>query len=224
MKRIRFAFCTLLLALLLTGCGGSTVKNTDTQSGSAAAGSAETQEAVPSAENRNDTDTQTDSKILVAYFSATGHTKPIAETVAELTGADLFEIVPAEAYTDEDLDYTKDDCRANREQKDAAARPEISGSVSNMEQYDIVFLAHPIWWGEEPRILDTFVESYDLSGKTVVNFCTSGGSGVAASTENLKALAPDANWLEGHRFETGASADTVQAWLDELDLPNQEAS
>lgn len=158
------------------------------------------------------------TKILVAYFSATGNTKPIAEEIAQLTGADLFEIVPADLYTEEDLNYHDDDCRANQEQNDAAARPEIADEVENMENYDIVFLGHPIWWGEEPRILDTFLESYDLSGKTVVNFCTSGGSGITTAAEHLKELAPDANWLEGHRFQTGADTETIQVWLDSLEI------
>lgn len=182
-----------------------------------------TAESTQTAAEQQPTDESTDpdkQKILVAYFSATGNTKPIAQTIAALTGGDLFEIVPADPYTEADLNYSDDACRANREQNDSTARPEISGTVENMDEYDIVFLGHPIWWGEEPRILDTFVESYDLSGKTIVHFCTSGGSEISAATENLKALTPGADWPDGHRFQTGADGQTIQTWLDALAIWN----
>lgn len=206
-KKSISVLCVLTLLFGVSVCGFS----------KAAEASSKTEEA--SSENQDtkkETDTQ--SKILVVYFSATGNTKTIAETLAELMGADLFEIVPEEPYTDEDLDYSNDNCRANKEQQDSSTRPEISGSVENMENYGTVLIGHPIWWGEEPRIVDTFMESCDLSGKTVVNFCTSGGSGISKSTENLKALAPDADWLEGKRFEAGASKETIQEWIDSLKL------
>ena len=169
---------------------------------------------------KNNPSAESDSKILVAYFSATGNTRPIAETIAEFTGGDLFEIIPVEEYTDEDLNYNDDNCRANIEQNDKTVRPQISERVEKMEQYDIVLIGHPIWWGEEPRIIDTFMENYDFSGKTVVNFCTSGGSGINTATNNMKELSVSANWLEGHRFETGASSSDVQAWLNELNILN----
>lgn len=230
MKRFYKVISLLLAAMFvfaLSACGasGEATKTTDSQVSST---SVETREASIPAETPAEAGTEETSgadsentestKILVAYFSATGNTRPIAETIADLTGGDLFEIVPAEPYTDDDLNYSNDNCRANQEQNDAAARPEISGAVENMADYDIVLIGHPIWWGEEPRILDTFMESYDFSGKTVVNFCTSGGSGVSTSTENLKALSPSAKWLEGHRFETGADSETIQAWLSELNI------
>lgn len=138
--------------------------------------------------------------------------------VAALTGADFFEIVPVEVYSSDDISYNDNDSRANKEQNDNSVRSEIADQVLNMDQYDVAILAHPIWWGEEPRIMDTFMESYDFSGKTLVNFCTSGGSGVATSTEHLKALAPDANWLVGHRFESGASKEVILSWIDSLGL------
>lgn len=115
------------------------------------------------------------SKVLVAYFSATGHTKTIAEYLQAALDADLYEIVPQEPYTDPDLDYNTDGCRANQEQNDDAARPAISGSVDNMDGYDVVFIGFPIWWYQAPRIIETFLESYDFSGKTVIPFATSGG-------------------------------------------------
>lgn len=221
------AFCLFLLMMLcFTGCGNtnggneqntasSTVKTESTQQKNTAA---EETAAQTEGENGKTTKGAQNGRVLVACFSATGTTKPIAEYAAKLTGADLFEIVPAEAYTAEDLNYSDDNCRANKEQNDSTARPEIAADVENMDDYDIVLLGHPIWWGIEPRIMDTFVESYDLSGKTVVNFCTSGGSGISAAASNLEKLAPDANWLEGHRFQSNASENDVREWLESLDL------
>lgn len=160
----------------------------------------------------------TGSKVLVAYFSATGHTRTIAEYLQTALDADLYEIVPQEPYTADDLDYNTDGCRANREQNDDAARPAISGSVDNMDGYDVVFIGYPIWWGQAPKIVYTFLESYDLSGKTVVPFCTSGGSGIDGSLGGIQALAPDADWLTGQRFSAGASEADVQSWVDNLGL------
>ena len=162
--------------------------------------------------------TKNDTKILVVCFSATGNTKAVAEKIVEVTGADYFEIIPAEPYSEDDLNYNDDNCRANREQQDKNARPSISGSIENMDQYEVVLIGHPIWWGMEPRIMNTFMESYDFSGKVLANFCTSGGSGIATSTENLKALSPNANWLEGKRLSGSSDTDEIQEWIDSLKL------
>lgn len=159
------------------------------------------------------------SKVLVAYFSATGTTKALAEYAADVMGADLYEIVPEEPYTADDLNYNDRSTRATVEQNDPNARPAISGSVENMEQYEIVFLAFPIWWGEEPRIMDTFVESYDFSGKTVVPFCTSGGSGFGSSGRNMQSLsAGDAVWLDGARLSGSSSREDMADWIGSLGL------
>jgi len=159
-------------------------------------------------------------KVLVAYFSCTGNTRSVAETVQAVTDGDLFEIVPAEAYTSADLNYNTD-CRANAEQQDDSARPAIANhcGVEDMGAYDVVFLGYPIWWGIPPKIMRTFVESYELSGKTIVPFCTSGGSGFSDS--GLPELAPDADWLAGRRLN-GASRADVEDWVAGLDLPKQE--
>ncbi len=159
------------------------------------------------------------SKVLVAYFSATGTTKTLAEYAADAMGADLYEIVPEEPYTDDDLNYSDRNTRATVEQNDNNVRPAISGSVENMEQYEIVFLAFPIWWGEEPRIMDTFVEAYDFSGKTVVPFCTSGGSGIGSSGENMQSLSTgDATWLDGERLGSSSSREDMVDWINGLGL------
>ena len=160
-----------------------------------------------------------DGETLVAYFSATGNTENIARHIQTVLNADLYEIIPADLYTSEDLNYSNDDCRANQEQNDPNARPAISGSVEHMEDYDVVFLGYPIWWGQAPKIIHTFLESYDFDGVTIVPFCTSGSSGIGSSAANLQSLAPDANWLSGQRFSGSVSQDTVASWVEGLDLP-----
>ena len=158
------------------------------------------------------------NKILVAYFSVTGNTAPLAEYASDILGADLYEIIPLEPYTEEDLAYYTN-CRADREQNDPAARPAINGSVSNMDQYDTIVIGHPIWHGQAPRIISTFLESYDFSGKTLVTFCTSHSSGLGSSAKNLHSLVSDStNWLESRRFPIGASREDVKSWLDEIGL------
>jgi flavodoxin len=158
-----------------------------------------------------------EAKVLVAYFSCTGRTRSLAQHVAGALDADLYEIRPEVPYTEADLNYGDSGSRSTLEQNDAAARPPISGSVENMEEYDIVFLGYPIWWGQAPRIIGTFLESYDFSGKTIVPFCTSGGSGIGSSAENLRALCSEsATWLPGARFASGASRNDAVKWLNGL--------
>ena len=159
-----------------------------------------------------------EGKVLVAYFSATGTTKGVAEIIAENMGADMYEIVPQEPYTDADLNWHDDRSRSTIEMNDRSCRPEINGAVEDMEQYDIVFIGYPIWWGEAPRIVSTFMESYSFEGKTVIPFCTSSSSGIGFSGKNLGELADGAQWLEGMRFGGGASEADVQAWIEGLDL------
>lgn len=159
-------------------------------------------------------------KVLISYFSATNNTENIANHLKDILNADLYEITPETPYTAADLNYNTD-CRANREQNDASARPTISVGVDNMEQYDVVFLGYPIWWGQAPKIISTFLESYDFSGKTIVPFCTSGSSGIGSSAANLQPLASAAAWLDGQRFSGSASRSTVEAWVDGLTLPSE---
>lgn len=159
-----------------------------------------------------------DSRVLVAYFSATSNTERIANHLADILDADLHEIVPAQPYTDADLNYSNSNCRANREQSDPSVRPAISGSLEGLADYDTVFLGYPIWHGQAPKIISTFLESGDFAGKTVVPFCTSGSSPVGSSAGNLHMLAPAARWLDGQRFDGGASRDTVADWVNGLEL------
>lgn len=145
-------------------------------------------------------------KTLVAYFSASGVTERAAKEIAGAVDADLYEILPAQPYTDADLDWTDKKSRSTAEMKDPACRPEIAGTVENMEQYDTVFIGFPIWWYVEPRIVDTFLESYDFSGKTVIPFATSGGSGIGGAEKSLREHCPKANWKQGKLVNSGAGA------------------
>ncbi|MGN1467348.1 MAG: flavodoxin [Ruminococcus sp.] len=155
---------------------------------------------------------ETETKSLVAYFSCTGNTKAVAERIAELTGADLYEIVPAEPYTDEDLNYNNNDCRANREMNDSSARPAIGSDSIDISDYDTVYIGYPIWWGTMPRIINTFLDTYDLSNKTVMPFCTSGSSGISKSVSDIKAEEPDADIRDGLRA-SGSSDSGIDEWL-----------
>jgi len=155
-------------------------------------------------------------KTLVVYFSATGTTKMLAEYAAEILNADIYEIVAEDPYTEADLAYYTNG-RADQEQNDTSARPAISGSVENMEQYDTIILGYPIWHGQAPRIISSFLESYDFAGKTLIPFCTSHSSGIGSSADNLHSLCSDsAIWIEGRRFEAGTSRSTIKEWLDSI--------
>ena len=145
-------------------------------------------------------------KTLVAYFSASGTTAHAAKEIAKTVGADLYEICPTKVYTDADLDWTDKKSRSTAEMNDPACRPEIAGTVENIEQYDTVFIGFPIWWYVEPRIVDTFLESYDFSGKTVFPFATSGGSGIGGAEKSLREHCPKANWKQGRLVNSGAAA------------------
>ncbi len=165
------------------------------------------------AEDTSAEDASAHSDVLVAYFSATGTTKGVAEKIAAVTGGDLYEILAAEPYTDEDLNYNDSSSRSTAEQNDKNARPEIGSEDISLEGYTAIYLGFPIWWGEEPRILDSFVEKYSFEGITVIPFCTSGGSGIGRSGPNMEALAGTGTWLEGARFDGNVSEGELQSWI-----------
>lgn len=144
------------------------------------------------------------AKTLVAYFSASGTTAHTAKEIAQAVDADLYEIRPAQPYTAADLDWNDKRSRSTVEMNDPACRPEIAGAVENMEQYDTIFVGFPIWWYVEPRIVDTFLEGYDFSGKTVIPFATSGGSGIGRAEKSLREHCPKANWKQGKLVNSGA--------------------
>lgn len=159
------------------------------------------------------------SKTLVAYFSASGMTARLAGTLADVAGADLFEIRPAQRYTSADLNWNDAQSRSSLEMKDPCARPAIAEAVKNMAQYDTVFVGFPIWWYQAPRIIETFLEAHDFSGKTLIPFATSGGSGMGGTEDILKALCPaDTRWKPGKRLSARADRETVSSWLKSLNL------
>lgn len=155
------------------------------------------------------------SKALVAYFSASGVTAKMAEKLAKGIGADLFEIRPETQYTSADLDWQNSKSRSSVEMNDRNARPAIAEKKDNMAEYDVVFVGFPVWWYREPSIIDTFMEQYDFSGKTVVPFATSGMSGIGESGRNMNALAPGAKVVEGKRFANSVSEGELAGWAKE---------
>lgn len=228
MKRTLSLLLTFALLLTLAACG-STAGQAGTDSNPAPEGDAPTSttpETPPTSQPEDTTSPEDETpeeaddgkKILIAYFSATNNTENIANLLNEILDADLYEIVPETPYTSDDLNYNDSSSRSSQEMNDPDARPAISGSVDHMEQYDVIFLGYPIWWGEAPRIINTFLESYDLSGKTIVPFCTSASSPMGSSATRLQELTGSATWLDGQRFSGGASSSDVQSWVDSLNL------
>ena len=152
------------------------------------------------------------SKTLVAYFSASGTTAKVAKKMAEAIGADLFEIKPETPYSGADLNWQNKNSRSSVEMNDRSSRPAIAVKAADMPQYDVVFVGFPVWWYREPSIIDTFMESYDFAGKTVIPFATSGGSGLGDSAANIQKLAKGAKIVNGKRFSGSASAEELKAW------------
>lgn len=246
MKKITAILLSLLMVIGLAACSPNTAKTGQSSTqlsteNSSGAGTADSEAAAwtdssstdNDASSTSDTDsgsaTDMDSgstldneeeslKVLVAYFSATGTTEGVAEHIANGLNGDIYEIVPETPYTDADLNYSDNNSRSTIEMNDPNVRPAISGSVEDMEQYDVVFIGYPIWWGEAPRIVSTFMESYDFAGKTIVPFCTSGGSGMGSSATNLEQLTSGAEWLEGQRLNGSDSQDEVMEWVNSLGL------
>lgn len=168
-------------------------------------------------ENNQNITTNSNNNILVTYFSATGTTQNIAEYIAEETNGKLIEIVPKEKYSPDDLNYNNDDCRANKEQNDENARPEIENSI-DFDDYDIIFIGYPIWWGDVPKIILTLLGNYNLDGKTVIPFCTSGGSEINQSENTLKSYNTNINWLGGKRFSSSSTKSEVSTWIQDLNI------
>lgn len=239
MKKILSIVLAVVMALSLAACGdgnkpdenssdtGSSqnvVENSQTQDNSAASSESKKEQPAEVPDYKSD-DSQVEpvsgpagSKVLVVYFSATNNTESVAQKLADGLGADIYEIVPMQPYNDEDLNYGNSKSRSSVEMDDPGARPEISGTVENMDQYEVVLIGYPIWWGEAPRIMSTFVESYDFSGKTLAAFCTSASSGFGSSDSALKEAAGSAIWLDGHRFSAGASAEDIMEWADGIGI------
>lgn len=172
----------------------------------------------PDAVSGATTETKEEGKVLVAYFSCTGSTEKIARHIGDALGVTPYRIMPETPYTSADLDYGNSASRTTLEQNDPNARPAVTGKVEDMADYDVIFLGYPIWWGQAPKIMYTFVESCDLSGKTIVPFCTSGSSPIGSSATNLSKSASGATWLTGNRFSGSASRESVVSWINGLGL------
>lgn len=211
--------CTLLGAL--TACGSNAAKEPEKEPSQTDASGQETEdEKAPETEPESGEESPSDGegkKELVAYFSWSGNTENVANSIAARTGTDIFKIVPAEPYTndyDELLDI------ATKEKQDGA-RPEIADTIENFEQYDVVYVGYPNWWSDMPMILYTFFDSYDFSGKTIAPFCTSGGSGLSGTVNSIKELEPEAEVLDGLHIGDSASSDpdsAVKEWLGNLGI------
>ena len=209
-----------LMILSLAACGNKT-NNTPAQTPSDDTPSESTPAQTPDDTANGEADNTTSGgKVLVVYYSASGNTKRVAEDIAEAAGGDLFEIVPTEVYTSDDLNWTNSDSRVSREHDDESLRdvPLTTTEVENWDDYDTVFIGYPIWWGIAAWPTDSFVEANDFTGKTVIPFCTSSSSGRGQSGDLLEELAGTGNWLEGQRFRGSTSEAEIQTWLDSLEL------
>ena len=175
-----------------------------------------TTEAVSKKISEESSQDKDDMGVLVIYFSFTGTTKGVAEKIAKVTDADLFEIEPVEPYTDEDRDWTNSKSRASKEQNDDSARPEIKNKDVDIDGYSKIFIGYPIWFSQEPRIMDTFVEGIDFGDTTVIPFCTSGSSGIEKTGLHLGELATGGNWDSGRRFDGDVPEDELKEWVDSL--------
>lgn len=224
MKKITSILLALVLIFSFTACSNSSSDSesstnsapADTQSTNSAA--ADTQSTDKSADN--DTNSSSNSKVLVVYYSATGSTKAVAETIANTAGADLFEITPVDPYTSDDLNWTDDNSRVSVEHNDESKRDVELTQVTpdNWDDYDTVFVGYPIWWGIAAWPVNNFVKGNDFSGKTVIPFCTSSSSGLGQSGDLLADMAGTGDWQDGERFSSGASSSNVESWVNGLDL------
>ena len=216
----------MILIVSLVACSNSNTGNssaTPAGDNDGASGQSEIAGETPSETPdtaQNESTGNTGEKTLVVVYSASGNTKRIADIIVSTTGDDLFEITPKEPYTSDDLDWTDRDSRVSREHEDESLRNVelTTTAVENWDEYDTVFIGYPIWWGIAAWPTDTFVKANDFTGKTVIPFCTSSSSGLGQSGELLKDEATGGNWLEGQRFQSRASEDTVKEWVRDLEL------
>ncbi len=210
MKKLNSMFLTVLIILMFSACSTAEQHNkTENTSKNPEIITEQTESGAGSSEQQ---------KILVVYFSATGTTEKISQTISSALKADIYEIIPEQPYTDADLAYNTD-CRASREQNDSAARPAISGKITNFEEYGTIILGYPIWHGQAPRIINTFLESYNFSNKTIIPFCTSHSSGLGSSDTNLHGLCSEkTNWINGKAFYANTAESEIQQWLKDINI------
>ena len=211
MKKLTALLLSVVLVLSLAACGSANKPASSTTQ-------PESSSTAP-AESEPETQPET-GKTLVVYYSASGNTERVAKDIAEAAGAELFEIVPTEVYTSDDLDWTNLDSRVSREHDDESLRdvPLTTTEVPDWDSYDTVFIGYPIWWGIAAWPVDTFVKNNDFTGKTVIPFATSSSSGMGQSGSLLADMAGTGEWQEGQRFSSGVSSDDVQSWVNGLGL------
>lgn len=205
-------FLIIFLIFTFVGCGDNSSVDSSSENTSQTENTKENSNSQKELEQLENTDIV---KTAVVYFSATGNTAEVAKLIAEETKADIIEIVPEVAYTAEDLNYNDENCRANKEMNDDTARPEISTDLSAVSEYDVIYIGYPIWWGTAPRIIQTFLENSDVSQATIYTFCTSGGSGIEQSIEDLQNIYSDITIVSGKRFNKATETD-VKEWIDSL--------
>ena len=220
MKKLTALLLSVVLVLSLAACGSANkpASSTTQPETSAPTEQPESSSTAP-AESEPETQPET-GKTLVVYYSASGNTERVAKDIAEAAGADLFEIVPTEVYTSEDLNWTNPDSRVSREHDDESLRdvPLTTTEVPDWDSYDTVFIGYPIWWGIAAWPVDTLVKNNDFTGKTVIPFATSSSSGMGQSGSLLADMAGTGEWQEGQRFSSGVSSDDVQSWVNGLGL------
>ena len=225
MKKLTAIFLCFAMALSLAACGNTTSSTNESSTPEssvppASSEASDTSSTAASQEPASQEETEVEAgNTLVVYFSATGNTEQAATYIADITGGDLFELEPADPYTDEDLNYNNKDSRVSQEYADESLRDVelVSDTVENWDSYDTVFIGYPIWWDLAPRIINTFIESHDLKGKTVIPFATSGGSTLAGSAAALKKTYPALNWREG-RLLNRADEKSIRTWIDNSKL------
>lgn len=225
MKKLTALLLSVVLVLGLAACGSANKPASSTTQPETSAPTeqpaTEPSESSSTAPAESEPETQPETgKTLVVYYSASGNTERVARDIAEAAGADLFEIVPTEVYTSDDLDWTNPDSRVSREHDDESLRdvPLTTTEVADWDSYDTVFIGYPIWWGIAAWPVDTFVKNNDFTGKTVIPFATSSSSGMGQSGSLLADMAGTGKWQEGQRFSSGVSSDDVQSWVNGLGL------
>lgn len=217
-KTLSIIIISLLVIFTLAACNNQNAENSDVASKASdvlQSDSENTEAEKPSSDNSNEA---SGKKTLVVYYSATGNTKEAAEYIASATGGDLFELVPVEPYSDEDLNWNDDNSRVVYEHDNPDERniPLVAATVDNFNEYDTVFIGYPIWWGIAAWPVNGFIDANDFSSKTVIPFCTSASSGFGDSGKLLKEAAGTGNWLEGERFSSGVSETEITEWLKSL--------
>ena len=226
MKKLTAIFLCFAMALSLAACGNTTSSTNESSTPEssvppASSEASDTSSTAASQEPASQEETEVEAgNTLVVYFSATGNTEQAATYIADITGGDLFELEPADPYTDEDLNYNNEDSRVSQEYADESLRDVelVSDTVENWDSYDTVFIGYPIWWGKAPKIILTFLESLNLSGKTIVPFCTSHSSGIGSSDTDLHESAEKAAWKQGKRFNGNESTGTIKDWIESMNL------